>query len=375
VFGGRTSSQALLADTWLYDGAWQRRLPAHSPPPRRAAGLAWSTIDQAFVLFGGHGPQGTLLADTWLWDGTDWTQQSPANSPSGAVQLVADPSGGVLALGRISAATNDQWRWQGSDWSLEPGHGASFGGATVLAVHDPSRNVVTAAVGAYHWEWDGTQWTQRGPMPDYDPHSAAYRPDTRGVIFFFTSGLQFEWDGTVWRSLSVPDRPAARGLATDYRLGRAWSFQHGLTVSGSSGENGAPAVLTTTPATAARFGQGCAIGASPGLVADGRPVPGDGAFGIQAATLAPNAPCVLAVGFATQAVHLGSGCVAWLASPAVVSFALADAAGCARLGLPIPADPGLRGVAFAAQLAVVDPPRGPLGGLTLSDALSISLGD
>ena len=70
-----TATAATLGDTWTWDGTdWTQRTPAHSPSPRYCLGMAYDAARGQVVLFGGYG--GGDLGDTWTWDGTDWTQRN-----------------------------------------------------------------------------------------------------------------------------------------------------------------------------------------------------------------------------------------------------------------------------------------------------------
>lgn len=363
-FGG-ASGNTLFGDTWRWDGAWTRLTPTQGPSARRAAGLAWSPVDQGFLLFGGTDASGPRF-DTWLWNGTDWIVQNPTTVPNAALQLVTDPSGGVLGLRPLAAGTtNDQWRWNGADWRQEPSHGAPYASAGVVAAFDPHRNVVAAAADGELWEWNGSTWSQRGFVPANYPTSFVYRPDTQRLLLVAGNGS--EWDGTNWTTTTVSSSAlnGYQGFATDAGRGRVFAVN-------SSHQ---PALLTTTPATASRSGYGCARGAVPGLLAAGRPTIGALGFGLTATTFAPGAPTVLAIGLQAQALHLGAGCVAWLQQPPAVHLLVADAAGRARLPLPIPNDPSLRGVTLRNQAFVVDPTRGLYADLTFSDLLQVVLGD
>ncbi len=65
-------------DTWTWGGSiWTPRNPAHSPPPRREAAMAYDPVHRVVVLFGGHAGSAANLHefnDTWAWNGSDWTQ-------------------------------------------------------------------------------------------------------------------------------------------------------------------------------------------------------------------------------------------------------------------------------------------------------------
>ena len=63
-------------------------------------------------------------------------------------------------------------------------------------------------------------------------------------------------------------------------------------------------------------------------------------------------------------------------SPAgLVSAGIASAAGYLERPLPLPPQPSLRGFEFTAQAAVFDPARSLIGGITLTEGLSIRVGE
>lgn len=376
LFGGYGTAAQALGDTWtLLDRTWTRQTPVHSPSPRGNAGLAWWPTGQQFVLFGGVDgqSQNNVLLDTWTWDGTDWTQLTPANAPTAPLQLVTDPSGGVLGLRRVAGGTtNDQWLWNGTTWVNQPSLPAVSVGGPWTAVHDVHRNRVVTNADGVLWEWDGVTWTLIGPMPSalYGPVQAAYRPDTQRVLFSSNqNGNPREWNGSTWSNVTLTNTSFSYlGLAPDFARNRLVSFQHGASPASH-------AVLTTTPAAARRFGNGCALGPSPGLLTSGMPVPDTPDFGIGVVTLAANAPCFVTLGFTSRYQPLGAGCAAWILNPPAMNVLVADVAGHARLAMPIPADLSLRGISLLAQAVVFDPPRSVFGGLTFTDGLRIDIGD
>src|SRR5438067_1009208 len=60
---------------------WTELSPATSPSARAAQAEAFDSSTGDLVLFGGVGPSG-FLDDTWTFDGSDWTQLFPSTSPS-----------------------------------------------------------------------------------------------------------------------------------------------------------------------------------------------------------------------------------------------------------------------------------------------------
>jgi len=385
MFGGVLYSGAPLDDTWMFDGAWHRQTPTQSPPPRYGAGFAWSFADQDFVLFGGRDAQNGYLADTWTWDGTSWTQHQPATVPAArsVTAMALDPNGGVLLYGGIGNGNpaGDVWRWLGGNWQ-------NLGAAPVVALypmacHDLVRSQTVVVAASQTLLWDGAAWTQGPNLPFWTLGlnvGLAWRHETQTVLCYEQQNgvvQAAEWNGSQWTTLSpttpgLPYQPLPPLLATDWRNLRVVSLQHNYTSTDSRSDL---AVFTTAPATATRFGNGCALGATPGLTVDGRPRPDQSTFAIEAATFAPNAPCVFAIGFVQQSLPLGAGCVVSIAQAPAVSFLVADPAGRLREPLPIPADPSLRGVTLLAQAAVVDPARSPIGSVTLTEGLRITIGD
>ena len=117
-----------FGDTWEWNGrtkTWTQRFPSASPSPRLAP-LAYDAITKAVVLFGGDNGGGDCCRiyynDTWTWDGVNWTQLSPAVSPSArtAAPMTYDVSlGQVVVFGGTSGppeALNDTWGWNGKTW-------------------------------------------------------------------------------------------------------------------------------------------------------------------------------------------------------------------------------------------------------------------
>lgn len=374
VFSGSASMFPgdLLGDTWTFAGGqWQRYRGSTAPAPRQGAQFAWSTADQALVLFGTGN-------DTWTWNGTVWTQRSPLQSPpprTGAA-LVPDPQGGVLLFGGWDAVApgflGDQWHWDGANWTMQTPVPVPAARAP-LAAYDPVRNVVVLA-GGYSltqnfqdtWEWNGAAWVQFGNAPflvGSRTEQLVFHPAT-GRVRAEAYG-QYEWDGAAWTTIATGTFvPQGSRHVADLARGRIQRLSYG-----------GFAVLTDTPAGAERYGNGCAYGSAPGLTAVGRPTPGTAAFSLAVATLAPNAPLFVAIGLQQASVPLGNGCTALVGTTLGVNFLVAAPSGQATLPIAIPNDLSLRGVSFTAQAAVVDPPRSLFAGVTISAGLLTTLGD
>ncbi|MCI4319197.1 MAG: PKD domain-containing protein [Thermoplasmata archaeon] len=147
VFGGYTNRHAYLNDTWSYTtGHWTNLSPAHSPPPRDHASLAFDARDGYVLLFGGTGP-GLYYNDTWSFVGGVWTNITPAISPGArwAAAMAYDPRDRDVVLygGCLTVELSDTWTFTGGLWTqLHPSPspagrgGADFG-------YDPADGFMT----------------------------------------------------------------------------------------------------------------------------------------------------------------------------------------------------------------------------------------
>jgi len=122
MFGGYGGQ--VFDETWEWDGVdWTEKTPTHRPPARFFAAMAYDPIRQRTLLFGGYNGNDNLeavLEDTWEWDGTDWTELHPEVSPSRRERgnAVFDPRRGRIVMWGGSAlnASSDLWEWDGTNW-------------------------------------------------------------------------------------------------------------------------------------------------------------------------------------------------------------------------------------------------------------------
>jgi hypothetical protein len=226
--------------------AWTRMSPATAPPARMQHAMAYDPVRRRVVLFGGRSSYDIdpafLLNDTWEWDGENWTNRTPAVSPSprASSHLVFDPTiGKMLLYGGATAgvSADDTWYWDGTSWERKTttttalgrnGHGLSF---------DASRNravVFGGFVGAGQrgdtWELAsaGSEWTERaagaGPPARVIP-TFAYDP-ARGVSVLFggvdsaasnaTLSDTWQWNGESWARVTTECAPFSASLAMAY---------------------------------------------------------------------------------------------------------------------------------------------------------------
>lgn len=230
VFGGYTSNNGFLDETWEFDGfTWTQVCPIEKPSARRCVATTYDARRRKLVLFGGYGASGKL-DDTWEYDGTTWTSVATSVRPPGRYEhaLAFDcRRGKVVMFGGFGGGT-DTWEYDGFSWtnivtadkpSARYDHGMTF---------DPQRHRVVlfgGNDGAYlndTWEYDGTGWARKSPAqspPVRAPWAATY-DRARGTVVVFgglaggTSYLDDTWEfnGNSWQEIKLQPRPPARGL-------------------------------------------------------------------------------------------------------------------------------------------------------------------
>ncbi len=202
IFGGNTTGTTQVGDTWEYDpvtNTWAQMAPAVSPSARRWAAMAYDFANGKCLMYGGQAGS-TYMDDTWSWDGTNWTLETPANSPGA---LAGNAGIGrhrmasnvfdleiLMHAGRSgSTLLNTTFKWDGTDWSqITPATSPPPNQAASLTF-DEARMRYVAFGGAssggvprdWTWEFDGTNWVDRGGYA-----GAA----VSGMSMAYVSGLQ-----------------------------------------------------------------------------------------------------------------------------------------------------------------------------------------
>lgn len=263
MFGGLSAAGEPLADTWAWDSQdnWAMLGPAHVPPSRRSHAMAWDAVRQRIVMFGGdHGD--ALLTDTWIWDGTDWSAHSSSAPPARRDHAMAfDAARGRLVLfggDGGDALFADTWEWDGTTWlrrtptTIPPARSAHMmaydaGRGRVVLFGGRDRSQVFDDV----WEWDGTNWQRvvyRSSPPARSRHAIAYDIARTAAVMFGGVDLRgarlndtWIWDGSDWRAAEPAVAPPARAehaMAFDPVRGRAVLF------GGGSADRNAPDGVT-----------------------------------------------------------------------------------------------------------------------------------
>ncbi|MEZ4368873.1 MAG: hypothetical protein R2939_21730 [Kofleriaceae bacterium] len=214
VFGGADpATLALVAnDTWAWrDGRWVALAPAHAPPARSRAAMAFDQARGRMVLFGGAGVGATVFGDTWLFDGVDWSPLDTVGgpAPSAAATMAYDVGLGEIVLFGAGATGDETWRFDGTAWAFVEAQTRPPPGGVVRYVPSlGSLALVTRGAAAMEvWLFDGATWTLR---PASNPPSRrlgfglAYDPIGERLVLagghVGSFGLAETWffDGVAW---------------------------------------------------------------------------------------------------------------------------------------------------------------------------------
>lgn len=242
MFGGiGNNGSTHLDETWEWNGSrWSEKNPTNKPPARFCPGaMAYDAARGVCVLFGGStGGNGTgAIGDTWTWNGNDWTNVTPATSPSARYSqaMTYDSAAGVVVLFGgteylAAGSQDDTWTWNGAAWTLKTpnasppktsyhamaydsirGRSVMFGGRDV---NDVFQNAT--------WEWDGFTWINLSPANGPTArrwHAMAYDLSCGCIVMFggfdATSSPNadflndsWKWNGTSWTELTFAQNSA-----------------------------------------------------------------------------------------------------------------------------------------------------------------------
>lgn len=182
LFGGFPDHRGYGTDdqTWAYaNRSWTDLTPSLnvSPPSRMFQGMAFDNASHTVVMFAGSecipsmcdAYGGFPLDDTWSYSGGNWTNLTPARSPTvqSAPQMTYDVAGGYILLesGQGTTWTFANGTWTELNLSITPGVRLEAGftfdaslNAPVLvdganASYDASNLAVTGFRGVYNDSW------------------------------------------------------------------------------------------------------------------------------------------------------------------------------------------------------------------------------
>ena len=223
TFGGRSPNISNLADdtlTWSGAGPWQTVATTNAPSPRFLYGLAYDALRDRVVLFGGRdgfAPNN----ETWEFDGTDWTQVTTANAPAPREEMgmAYDASlNRVVLFGGCDESTQtiygDTWVYNGTNWTdVTPASSPSprFRGTMVYDI-DRSRTVYYGGFdGAARLEevleFAGGQWTTftaQGNSPLNSTEGYSAYDSARGLTVLF-GGFGPSFSDQTWEYTGTTD--------------------------------------------------------------------------------------------------------------------------------------------------------------------------
>lgn len=196
--------QAVLGQT-----NWTQVSPAATPQISYGAAMAFDAVRQRTVLFGGSSST-ALLADTWTYDGTTWTQHRPVQSPSprAYASMGFDVARGVTVLfGGLESSrfVDDTWTWDGANWTqVATARRPPLWQPTAMAF-EPTASVLLLVGSGTTWAWDGTTWSLAGraPVRDVDHFMCTDSVSGRALLYNgAASGGLFEWRSNAWVPLA-----------------------------------------------------------------------------------------------------------------------------------------------------------------------------
>jgi len=149
LYGGGGGTPTPFGDTWVWDGTtWTQQFPAHSPGLRNEARLVYDSARAEVVLFGGWNG-GSQVNETWVWDGVDWTQKFPVTSPSPREDYAAAYDANLQRVVLFSGVRGScppvddlTWTWDGTNWTQESPAASPSGRWGAAAAYDSARGQV-----------------------------------------------------------------------------------------------------------------------------------------------------------------------------------------------------------------------------------------
>jgi len=226
-----------FSDTWLWNGsAWNEKIPSNAPPQRYDPGMAYDVLHDRIVMFGGS-YQGAvpdsggyvvgnaILFDTWLWNGSRWSQANPSTVPTAQFPLMSyDTTRSQVIL----FDGGYMWLWDGSNWTRQTSHMNVSRQWSALAYDSARGGAVIFGGNGYGilndtWVWDGTYWSQLAPAsspPKRQFHAMTYDAAHAQIVMFGgndNAGTSYSdtwlWDGNTWTQ-ELPPPIKARWYTT-----------------------------------------------------------------------------------------------------------------------------------------------------------------
>jgi hypothetical protein len=233
---------------------WTEITTASSPSARYSHAMAYDSVRGKTVMFGGVFSFAIplSLSDTWEYDGVNWTQVTPANSPSyrNGHAMVYDSARGRLVMfgGGVYGFPyrNDTWEYDGVNWTQVTTASSPSVRRDHAMAYDSVRGKVVMFGGSSTsgllndtWEYDGVNWTQvttaSSPSARYS-HAMVY-DSARGKVVVFGGNFHnigfgylndtWEYDGVNWTQVTTASWPFARAdhaMAYDSVRGKSVTY-------------------------------------------------------------------------------------------------------------------------------------------------------
>jgi FG-GAP-like repeat/Bacterial Ig-like domain (group 3) len=206
LFGGSSSTGSALSDTWIWDGTdWTQESPLNTPPARSGASMAYDAARAQVVLFGGTSNPNSipgadfaqLLSDTWVWDGANWSQKPLAGNPSPRIYspMVYDATHQEMVLfgggveGNFGPPLSDIWAWDGSNWTQQSPANSPPARTVGAMAYDAAADQVVFFGGANIGQAYQDTWIYYPGNPPKMVLSAASNPATFGLPVALTATL------------------------------------------------------------------------------------------------------------------------------------------------------------------------------------------
>jgi len=163
----------LLTCTAALPAQWTQSTPANSPSLRRAGAMAFDGTANRMLIYGGTSPSpSTVLNETWAFT-ANWTEVVTGAPARWGHRMVRNPiNNRILTFGgrspTISALNNDTMEWNGTTWVNVPAPNRPSPRFLYGMCFDPNREVYvmfggrTATMGTVDetWEFNGVTWTE-----------------------------------------------------------------------------------------------------------------------------------------------------------------------------------------------------------------------
>ena len=248
--GGTREGRVPLADLWAFDGkAWTRLAggeDAESPPARDALVLVHDPKRKRAVLWGGR-TNDAILSDTWEWDGARWERiatEGPSPTRIHSVGAYDPARGRVVIFGGVSAGDEfqrDTWSFDGAKWVRDDDAGPEKAAPNGMAWDERAKTLLLLAndLGTGEtrlWARQEKGWALRGDAaapPAVEP-IAPIAPDPvgRGALLLLDAprGATHRVEGGSWIAIPSACPPARTGhaMAFDAKRGRVVLFGGGV---------------------------------------------------------------------------------------------------------------------------------------------------